>query len=104
MGWDWALLKYIMEDQVLGTMCHIGQGSSSTRVPRGKHCPAASWPCSAVEQASPTRGFIAATEGSKCQLSLLLLSVVLPKLLHNCRQVVPSEDDTATDSLCEPLT
>ncbi|XP_071426249.1 SUMO-interacting motif-containing protein 1 isoform X2 [Pithys albifrons albifrons] len=32
VGWDWTLLKFIMEDQVLGTMCcHIGQGSSSTQ-------------------------------------------------------------------------
>lgn len=21
VGWDWTLLKYIMEDQVLGTVC-----------------------------------------------------------------------------------
>ncbi|XP_065500029.1 SUMO-interacting motif-containing protein 1 isoform X3 [Caloenas nicobarica] len=36
VGWDWALLKYTMEDQVLGTMCNIGQGSSSTQCPREK--------------------------------------------------------------------
>ncbi|XP_068017315.1 SUMO-interacting motif-containing protein 1 isoform X2 [Melanerpes formicivorus] len=28
VGWDWMLLKYTMEDQVLGPTCHIGQGSS----------------------------------------------------------------------------
>lgn len=31
------------------------------------------------------------------QLGLPLLSAVLLKLLHSCRQVVSSEEDTATD-------
>lgn len=32
VGWDWVLLKYVMEDQVLGAAsCHIGQGSARAR-------------------------------------------------------------------------
>lgn len=77
-------------------VCHIGQGSSITRC-LSKHCPRASWPCSAAERASPTCSFIAAAEGSKCPLGLPLLSAVLPKLLHSCRQVASSEEDKATD-------
>ncbi|XP_065547084.1 SUMO-interacting motif-containing protein 1 isoform X1 [Lathamus discolor] len=36
VGWDWTLLKYIMEDKVLGTMCYIEQGSSSVECLREK--------------------------------------------------------------------
>ncbi|XP_050167788.1 SUMO-interacting motif-containing protein 1 isoform X2 [Myiozetetes cayanensis] len=37
VGWDWTLLKFIMEDQVLGTVCVTsGQGSSRTQCLREK--------------------------------------------------------------------
>lgn len=79
-------------------VCHIGQGSSSTQCLRVSIAPGPRMAmlCCRMGQCNMFC-FIAAVEGSKCQLGISHLSTVLPNLLHSCRQVVSSEEGTATD-------
>lgn len=80
VGWDWTRVKFIMEHQVLGTLCHMGQGSYSTCCPRVNVPKCFLWLCSAAELASPTA-------------SASWESHIYPQRslnpLHSFRQVVP---------------
>lgn len=83
VGWDWTLLKCIMEDKVLGTTCHIEQGSSSIECLRVSIAQGFTWQCSAPE-------WFAAAKGSSCQLGIRHLS-------HLAAAQLSSAEGTATD-------